>query len=240
MFFYNVSFNFETLALDVEVCYTGIGSNIVRIYGFIFEKKLHLHLNYQCKMAYILFEIKFYYTLVNLGLRCCPPNQFFVQLFGHGICPIYKFSSIYHHHGNNIYVIKVIDSIPFINNLNDCRKMKIIRWFHYTNTPLFYVYVNSRQSNVLKHSFNSLLFNFFFLFPTNVWYFKHNNDDIFIHNNYLLPYPNIKLCPCSQLSKYWKILPTNYDMVFSTQFWIDLPTQSWMPISSLFLPFSPK
>jgi len=127
LFFYNMSFNFETLALDVEACYTGIGSNIVRIYGFFFEKQIHLHLNYQCKMAYILFEIKFYYTLVNLGLRCCPPNQFFVLLFGHGICPIYKFSLIFYHHGDNIYVIKVIDSIPFINNLNKCRKMKIIR-----------------------------------------------------------------------------------------------------------------
>jgi hypothetical protein len=142
-------------------------------------------------MAYILFDIKFYYAPMNFGLKCCPPNQFFVQLFGHCICPIYIFSFICHHHGDNIFVTKVVDFIPFVNNLNEFRKMNIIRWFHYTNTRLFYINVNSRQSNVLKHNFCSLLFNLFLLFPTNVWYLKHNNDDIFIHNNYLLPCLNI-------------------------------------------------
>jgi hypothetical protein len=96
LFFYNMSFNFEALALDVEACYTRTCSNIVDIYGFFFEKQFHQHLNHQCKMAYILFDTNVYYTLVNLGLRC-PPNQFFVQLFGHGIWPIYIFSLICHH-----------------------------------------------------------------------------------------------------------------------------------------------
>jgi hypothetical protein len=54
-----MSFNFEALALDVEACYTITCSNIVDIYGFVFEKNSINTSITNAKWHYNLFDTKF-------------------------------------------------------------------------------------------------------------------------------------------------------------------------------------
>ncbi len=85
-----------------------------------------------------------------------------------------------------------------VDYFNKWRKTNIIDWFHPPNTLLFFVYVSSKQSNALKHSFYNLFIYLFLLFPTSVGNFEHICDDIFIKNN-LLHYPNINCFFCQVL-----------------------------------------
>ncbi len=125
---------------------------------------------------------------------------------------------------NNIAIIKITNFMSLVNYLNKWKKTNNKGWFHFANIPLFCIWVNLKQINALNHSFCSLLFCLFLLFPTNVGNFKHVYDDMFINNDNLFPLFEHKLFPLSFV-KYWKFPPIDHGVVFSNQFQTYLPIQ---------------
>ncbi len=114
-----------------------------------------------------------------------------MQLFIHGFCPIYRFSLIFYHNWNNIFITKATDLIFLIYYQDKCRKTNSIWFFHFANVPLPCVDVCSKQNNTLKHGLCSLLVYLFLFLPTNVGNFENIYDHMSINNNYFISYSNI-------------------------------------------------
>lgn len=83
-----------------------------------------------------------------------------------------------------IYVIEVINNIPLVYNLNQCKKMNIVWGFHFANIPLLYGDINTWQNNVLKHSFCNLLISLFLFFLAYVNKIYYVCYDMLIDNDY--------------------------------------------------------
>lgn len=131
---------------------------------------LHQDLNDQCSMKEILLRINLYYFSQHFCLRGCPFNQLSLHLFKQGICPIYGFPFHSYHDGYGISITKITDLVPLINNLNYCKETNVVRFFHHTDIPLFYIDIGSWQNNALKHSFcNILIYLLMFFLTLHKW-----------------------------------------------------------------------
>jgi hypothetical protein len=111
-----------------------------------------------------------------------------MQLFIHGAYLVYRFSLIFYHNWNNIYIIKVTNFISLVYYQGKCRKTNNIWFFHFANLPLLCVDVCFKQNNTLKHGFYSLLICLFLFPPTNVGNFENIYDHMSMNNNYFLSY----------------------------------------------------
>ncbi len=159
-------------------------------------------------------------------------------MFIHEVCPIYRFSLIFYHNWNNIFIIKVIDLISLVYYQDKCRKTNSIWFFHFVNIPLLCVDVCSKQNNTLKHGFCSLFIYLFLFLLTNVGNFENIYDHMSINNNYFLSYFSID-CVLSLTPSIEKLHQPI--MAWSYQINCKQFYQSHYRSSSIFLqlPFSP-
>jgi hypothetical protein len=97
-------------------------------------------------------------------------------------------------------LFEIQNFIPFVEYLNKHKKMNIIGWLQLVNTTLFWVYINLKQNNTLKHNFCNLLVRLFLVFRTKAKDFKNIYDGMFIHNKYPFPYLSVNC--------FFSLLPT--------------------------------
>jgi hypothetical protein len=133
-YFWNMSFNSKALTWDGEAYCALAGANSISIYGSIFGNKCYINTS----MTNAKWHTSFLGStlIVPLSMRCCPPNQFFLQLFKHVFCPIYIFSFNNYHNGYNIFATNVMDFVLLMYYLDWCKKTNVIRGFHFIDTPL--------------------------------------------------------------------------------------------------------